>query len=153
MSAFLLTGAALPQEALSEPYVTIHHRPETVPHGGHENRTLDCGTLVRSSGKLFLTCEAAQQIDPIGDKSTRICTDTDNMPADPEAQKYRLSSALMKTLNHFSTMHGDCTTQYGKLLTRYGKDPARIIDQNWQSANPACSLLEARNQCEAALER
>lgn len=134
--------------AAADPFVEIHHRPETVPPGGSAVRTLDCGSLVSQGGKLYLTCEAAQQIDPIGDKSTRICTDTDK----PSPGPAELTGALVKTLHHFATMHGDCKGAYAKLLGKQGKDPAKVIGGNWQAQSEDCSLTAARDQCRAAME-
>ena len=97
--------------------------------------------------ELWATCAFAQQVDSNGQK---ICSVTDNMPAGEREQKNALSIALYQSLIHFARVHHDCVAQAGAVDARLGRNPDTIYGPGWQSKT-SCTLIQARDQCSAAM--
>ena len=133
------------------PYITVQHEnPEAIRRqGGKSQKTVDCSTLGRMNGKLWLTCDFAEQVDS---NSQEICSVTDDLPADPAGRTNAYSIAMQMALAHLAQMHGDCVYQAGLDAVRRGKDPAAYTRrQDWKERR-SCSLGRAIAACEAVLD-
>ena len=144
MKKICLIGTILifPLTLVAEPFVKVKRQ---VMGRMTQEVVVDSALLKEIDGKYYPTCEFVERVH-----GEVFFTEEDwNYPSDPKLLKRHLTMIHIKALQHEAISHFCCQKEYGEILEKLGRDPSKVLSEDWRERD-WCMYIDALKKCTEA---